>query len=258
MIIDIITIFPEMFEGILNNSIIKRTIEKGIVTINVHDFRDYSDNKHNKVDDTTYGGGAGMLISPVPVINCLKSINGYKEAHKIITDPSGVIFNQNKAQDLSKYNHLIIVCGHYEGIDARVNEYIDEEISLGDFILTGGEIPALAIIDSVIRLIPGSISEDSIVSESFNNDLLEYSQYTKPVEFDGLCVPEVLLSGNHEEIRKYRLYDSLRNTFLKRPDLLEKHNFTTEEEEMLECIKLGLDYDATINKIKESHKKKRK
>lgn len=257
MIIDIITIFPEMFEGIINSSIIKRTIEKEIIKINVHDFRNYTENKHKKVDDTIYGGGAGMLIQCQPVIDTLKSIKGYNEAYKIITSAQGNKFNQNKARQLSEQNHLIIICGHYEGIDNRVLNYVDEEISIGDFILTGGEIPALAIIDSIIRLLPDAITDLSIEDESFEMGLLEYPQYTKPYEYDGYKVPDVLISGNHEEIRKYRKFESLKKTYFKRPDLL--NNYCLDEEGLifLNNIKEGIleykDIKITKNKKRKSN-----
>lgn len=247
MIIDIITIFPEMFEGIIKSSIIKRTIEKELITINVHDFRNYTTNKHKKVDDTIYGGGAGMLIQCQPIIDNLKSIEGYEKAHKIITSAQGNTFNQQKAKELSKLDHIIIICGHYEGIDNRVLNYVDEEISIGDYILTGGEIPALAIIDSVIRLIPNAITDMSIEDESFEMGLLEYPQYTKPYEYDGYKVPDVLISGNHEEIRKYRKFESIKKTYFKRPDLLENNGLDKEGLLFLDNIKNNvLEY----NKIK--------
>lgn len=247
MIIDIITIFPEMFEGIIKSSIIKRTIEKELIKINVHDFRNYTTNKHKKVDDTIYGGGAGMLIQCQPIIDNLKSIEGYEKAHKIITSAQGNTFNQQKAKQLSKLDHIIIICGHYEGIDDRVLNYVDEEISIGDYILTGGEIPALAIIDSVIRLIPNAITDMSIEDESFEMGLLEYPQYTKPYEYDGYKVPDVLISGNHEEIRKYRKFESIKKTYFRRPDLLENNKLDKESLLFLENIKNNiLEY----NKIK--------
>jgi len=242
MIIDIVTIFPEMFEGFLKNSIIKRALEKELVQINVHDFRLFSTNKHHTVDDTTYGGGNGMLIACEPVVNCLKSINGYEKALKLITAPTGNVLNENKSIELSKMDHIIIVCGHYEGIDDRINYYIDEEISIGDYVLTGGEIPALAVIDSVVRLIPGVITEGSLIDESFTNGLLEYPQFTKPAVYDGHTVPDVLTNGNHEEIRKYRIYESLRKTYQKRKDLLEKFEFNDEQNFFMEYIEKGYNY----------------
>lgn len=257
MRIDVVTIFPEMFEGIIKNSIIKRAIEKDIVDIKIHDFRTYSKDKHNNVDDTTYGGGSGMLIACQPVVDCLKDIEGFDKALKLITAPTGKKLDEEKAYELSKINHIIIVCGHYEGIDERINNYIDEEISIGDYVLTGGEIPALAVIDSVVRLLPGAITEGSLTDESFTNGLLEYPQFTKPAEFDGHKVPEVLLNGNHEEIRKYRLYESLRKTYLKRPDLLVNRDFSLEEEFFLSYIKQGIDYETFVSmKVKMPKKKK--
>lgn len=240
MIIDIITIFPEMFTGILNSSIIKRTIEKDLITINIHDFRDFTTNKHKKVDDTIYGGGAGMLIQCQPVIDTLKSIPNYTNAYKIITSAQGNTFNQQKARSLSEKDHIIIICGHYEGIDNRVLNYVDEEISIGDFILTGGEIPALTIIDSVIRLLPNAITDSSIEDESFEIGLLEYPQYTKPYEYDGYTVPDELVNGNHEEIRKYRKFESMKKTYFKRPDLLENYQFDNEGLIYLDNIKNGI------------------
>ena len=250
MRIDIISIFDEMYEGFLNNSIIKRAIEKNVVEIHLHDFREYTIDKHKHVDDTTYGGGAGMLIALQPVTDCLKAIDGYKDAHKILTSPAGKVYNQEKAISLSKKDHIIIICGHYEGIDDRIENYVDEEISIGDYILTGGEIASLAIIDSIIRLIPSAINEESIKDESFNNDLLEYKQYTKPAVFDSYKVPDVLINGNHEEIRKYRVYSSLKRTYEKRPDLLEKHVFTNEEKFYLDAIKAGLDLENANEMVK--------
>lgn len=257
MIIDIITIFPNMFEGIIGDSIIKRSIDKNLVTINVHDFRDYSKNIHKKVDDTTYGGGAGMLIGMQAITDCLKSIEGYTNAHKILTSPSGKVYNQAKAKELSKNEHLIIICGHYEGIDDRILNYVDEEISIGDYILTGGEIASLAILDSVVRLIDGAINKESIGDESFENGLLEYYQFTKPADFDGYQVPEILINGNHEEIRKYRLYTSLKRTYENRYDLLEKKVLNEEEELYLSYIKLGMSYDEAQIDIKNKKKAKK-
>lgn len=239
MIIDILTLFPEMFTGIINNSIIKRTIEKGLVKINIHDFREYSTNKHKKVDDTPYGGGAGMLLTMQPIVDCLKDIEGYQNAKKILTSASGKKYNQSKVEKLSQEKHLIILCGHYEGVDYRINNYMDEEISIGDFILTGGEIAALTIIDSVIRLLPEALTKESIIEESFSSSILEYPQFTKPAVFDGYKVPDVLVSGNHEEIRKYRRYTALKKTYHNRPDLLTAAFLTSEDKKFLEKIKNG-------------------
>lgn len=262
MRIDIITIFDEMFKGIIENSIIKRAIEKNLVEIHLHDFRSYTIDKHNRVDDTTYGGGAGMLIGLQAITDCLKSIPNYNNAHKVLTSPIGKVYNQEKAKKLSKLDHIIILCGHYEGIDDRILNYVDEEISIGDYILTGGEIAALAIVDSIVRLIPDAIKEESYLDESFSNDLLEYPQFTKPPVYDNFSVPEVLINGNHEKIRKYRLYESIKRTYERRPDLLIKHEFSKEEEFYLEAIKEDLDLnEANIyvaNKLKEYKKKQKR
>ncbi|MDD3191126.1 MAG: tRNA (guanosine(37)-N1)-methyltransferase TrmD [Bacilli bacterium] len=237
MRIDILTLFPEMFAGMLSQSILKRAIERDLVEVHVHDFRSFATNKHKKVDDTIYGGGAGMLISVEPIVRCLQAIPGYERATKILTTPAGMTYTQEKACSFAKQDHLIIVCGHYEGIDERILHFIDEEISLGDFILTGGEIASLAIADSVIRLLPEVINEISIASESYVDGLLEYPQYTKPPVFEGLEVPEVLLSGNHEAIRSYRRYMAIKKTYLRRKDLLEKMELSKEDNQFLEKIK---------------------
>ena len=222
MKIDILTLFPEMFTGILNSSILGRAINNGTVQIKVYDFRSYSTKNNNRVDDYSYGGGAGMIIEVGPVIKCLRTIDGYETAKKLITIPSGNKYNQKKAQALSEEKHIIIICGHYEGIDDRIMNYVDEGISIGDFILTGGEIAALTIIDSVVRLLPEVLgNKESIEVESFDDGLLEYPQYTRPVEFEGYTVPEVLLNGNHEHIRRWRRFKSLELTLKNRPDLLE-------------------------------------
>ena len=217
---DILTLFPEMIEGIINSSILKRARENNLLEINIIDFREFSTNKHHTVDDYAYGGGAGMLISVEPIHKALVTIPGYEQATKILTTPSGKVFNQQMAIDLSKEEHIIIVCGHYEGIDNRILNYIDEEISIGDYVLTGGEIPALTIVDAVSRLVKGVISDDSTVQESFMSGLLEYPQYTRPAEFRGRPVPEVLLSGHHENIANWRKQKSIERTKQKRPDLL--------------------------------------
>ena len=226
---DILTLFPEMIEGVINSSILKRAREKGILEINVIDFRLFSTNKHNTVDDYAYGGGAGMLISVEPIHKALQSIEGYDKATKILTTPSGRVFNQKMAIDLSKNDHIIIICGHYEGIDNRILNYVDEEISVGDYVLTGGEIPALANMDSIARLVKGVISDDSIVNESFMEGLLEYPQYTRPQVYDGHAVPEILLSGHHANIEKWKRKEALKKTYQMRPDLLEKAMLTPED-----------------------------
>ena len=234
---DILTLFPEMIEGMLNQSILKRAIEKKIIEVNIINFRDFSTNKHSTVDNNAYGGGAGMLISVEPIHLAMKTIPNIDKAYKILTSPSGNVYNQNKAEKLSKLDHIVIVCGHYEGIDNRILDYIDEEISIGDYVLTGGEIPACAIIDSIARLVPGVISDESIVGESFTMGLLEYPQYTRPYEYDGKKVPDVLVSGHHANIKKWQRYQSLKKTYEVRPELLGNIALTNEDIKMLEEIK---------------------
>lgn len=234
---DILTLFPEMIEGIISSSILKRAIEKKIVEINIINFRDFSTNKHSTVDDYAYGGGAGMLISVEPIHLAMMTIPGIEKAHKILTSPSGKVFNQGKAEILSKVDHIVIICGHYEGIDARILEYVDEEISIGDYVLTGGEIPACLLVDAISRLVPGVISEDSIVGESFTMGLLEYPQYTRPAIYDNKKVPDILLSGHHANIKKWQRYEALKKTYLVRPELLENIELTKEDLKMLEEIK---------------------
>ncbi len=247
MRITILTIFPEMFEGFLNTSIIKKARLKNLVDIQVVDFRQYTNDKHNRVDEYPFGGGQGMILMCQPLLDCLKD-NKKENSHVILMNPSGETYNQAKAHELeNSYEDIILICGHYEGYDARISDYVDEEISIGDYILTGGELGAMVVTDSIVRLVDGVINKDSITDESFENDLLEYPQYTRPVEYDGKQVPEVLLSGHHENIRKYRLYESLKKTYLLRADLLEKHQFTSEEEKMLEEIKLELSEEMSKN-----------
>lgn len=243
MIIDILTLFKDCIDSYLNSSIIKRAIESEKVIINVIDYREYAQNKSKRVDDYSYGGGAGMIIEVDPIVRALRDIPGYANAHKIITSPSGKIYNQNYAKELSKKDHIIIVCGHYEGIDDRIMNYLDEAISIGDYVLTGGEIAGMAITDSIVRLLPDVISSDSTNEESFENNLLEYPQYTRPVEYEGYRVPDVLISGNHENIRKWRRFMSLKNTYNNRKDLLEKANLTKEDQKFLEMIKRNEEFE---------------
>ncbi len=203
MKIDILTLFPSMFEGFLNESIIKRAIDKKIVEINIHNIRDYSQDKHKRVDDYPFGGGAGMVLMCEPVFLAIEDVKT-EDSIVIMMTPSGKTFNENIAYDLSTKKHIILLCGHYEGFDERIKSIVDMELSIGDYVLTGGEIPSMAITDAVVRLIPGVINKESLVSESFTDDLLDYPQYTRPAEFRGMKVPKVLLSGHHENIRKYR------------------------------------------------------
>ena len=222
MIIDIVTIFPNMFNNIFEESIIKRAKDKKQVIINIHNFRDYTLDPHNKVDDIAYGGGEGMVLMPQPIFDCVESLR--KEDSKVILlTPSGIPYKQKMAYDLSHEKHLIIICGHYEGFDERIRTLADIEISIGDYVLTGGEIPAMVLVDSIVRLLPGVIKERSHLNDSFNeNYLLDYPTYTKPRIFRGMEVPEVLLSGDHQKIAEYRLQESLKKTKELRPDLLEK------------------------------------
>ena len=216
---DVLTLFPEMFEP-LNSSIIGRAKEKNLIQINLINIRDFSKDKHKKVDDTPYGGGAGMVMMPDVVYDAYKSVED-KNAKVIYMSPQGKKLTQKKVEELAKQEHLIILCGHYEGIDQRViDKIVDEEISIGDYVLTGGEIPAMVLIDSVSRYNSGVIAEESIEEESFANGLLEYPQYTRPEVFEGVKVPEVLLSGHHANIEKWRKEKALEITKLKRPDLL--------------------------------------
>ena len=217
---DVLTLFPEMFEAV-KQSILGKAIEKKLITINLVNIRDFSKDKHKKVDDTPYGGGAGMVIRPDVVYDAYKSVYE-KDAKVIYLTPQGKTLDQKKVEDLSKEKHLILLCGHYEGIDQRIiDKIVDEEISIGDYILTGGEIPAMVLIDSVSRYVEGVLSQESIKEESFSNNLLEYPQYTRPEVFEGEKVPEILLSGHHENIENWRKEQSLKITKQKRPDLLE-------------------------------------
>lgn len=233
---DVLTLFPEMFE-VLNESIIGRAREKGLINVNLINIRDFSKDKHKKVDDTPYGGGAGMVIQPNVVYDAYNSINSEK-ARVIYMSPQGKKLDQEKVEELSKQEHLILLCGHYEGIDQRViDEIVDEEISIGDYVLTGGELPAMVLIDSVSRYIDGVLKGDSIKEESFSQGLLEYPQYTRPEIFEGQQVPEVLLTGHHENIDKWRREQSLKITLNKRPDLLKKIELSDEDKKVLERIK---------------------
>ena len=220
MKIDILSLFPNMFDGFIKESIIKRAIEKGIVEINVHNFRDFSLDPHKKVDDYPYGGGEGMVLMPQPIFDCVESIKT-PDSFVILMTPQGVRYNQKLAYELTNKKHIRIICGHYEGFDERIRSLADMEVSIGDFVLTGGEIPAMAISDSIIRLLDGVIQKESSENDSFNNNLLDYPVYTHPAEFRGMKVPDVLLSGNHENINKYRSEEQLKRTKERRPDLIE-------------------------------------
>ena len=233
MKITILTLFPEMFTGFLTNSIIKRAIAKEIVEVEVINIRNYTKDKYHRVDSAPIGGGAGLIMKCQPIVDC---INDHKEecSKVIMLSPRGTTYNQQKAKKLSKENHIILLCGHYEGIDERVNKYVDESISIGDYILTGGEIGSMAIADSIIRLLDGAIAKESIESESFDDNLLEYPQYTEPYDYKGDKVPDILYSGNHQAINKWRRKKSLELTKGHRPDLFKKVELSKSDKKLLE------------------------
>ena len=220
MKITVLTLFPEFIHPLLNFSIIKRAIQKQFIEINLINFRDFSKDKNKRVDAYQIGGGEGMVLRLEPIVECLNSLD---KGWKILLSPQGKTLNQKKVISLTKQKHIILVCGHYEGFDERISNFIDEEISIGDYILTNGEIPALILIDAVSRLIDGVIKKESYLNESFQNDLLDYPVYTKPVNYLGYSVPEILLSGNHEKIKEYRKIQQLEKTKTKRPDLYKKY-----------------------------------
>ena len=220
MKISILSLFPNMFDGFLKESIIKRAIDKQIVEIEVINFREYSVLNNNQVDDTPYGGGAGMVLMCEPIYHALEAIKT-PDSLTILLTPDGKVYNQTFAQELSSRNHIILICGHYEGFDERIRSFVDLELSVGDYVLTGGEIPAMAIADSVIRLLDGVITKESAENESFNNKLLDYPVYTKPRDFNGMTVPEVLLSGDHKKIAEWRKSEQIKRTKSRRPDLLD-------------------------------------
>ena len=233
---DVLTLFPEMFEPI-KQSIIGKAEEKKLIDINLINIRDFSKNKHKKVDDTPYGGGAGMVMQADVVYDAYNSIKD-ENAKVIYLTPQGKVLNQKKVEELSKQEHLILLCGHYEGIDQRViDKIVDEEISIGDYVLTGGELPAMVLIDSVSRYVDGVLSKGSTSEESFSQGILEYPQYTRPETFEGVKVPEILLSGHHENINKWRRCEALKNTYLKRPDLLKNVELSEENKAYLDVIK---------------------
>ncbi|PSA91811.1 tRNA (guanosine(37)-N1)-methyltransferase TrmD [Bacillus atrophaeus] len=232
MKIDFLTLFPDMFEGVLGSSILQKA-QKNAVEFDVVNFRAFSDNKHKTVDDYPYGGGAGMVLKPQPVFDAVEELTSKSKASPriILVCPQGERFNQKKAEELAEEEHLMFICGHYEGYDERIREHlVTDEISIGDFVLTGGELPAMMIADSVVRLLPGVLGkEESHLEDSFSTGLLEHPHYTRPADYNGLKVPETLLSGNHAKIKEWRKKESLKRTFLRRPDLLEHYPLTEQE-----------------------------
>ncbi|WP_100373226.1 tRNA (guanosine(37)-N1)-methyltransferase TrmD [Bacillus sp. FJAT-45037] len=250
MRIDVLTLFPEMFRGVFGSSILKKAAGEGLVTFQAVDFREYATNKHKKVDDYPYGGGAGMVLSPQPIFDAVEAqINTSKVTPRIIMlCPQGERYTQDKAEELAQEEHLILLCGHYEGYDERVREYlVTDEISIGDYVLTGGELGAMVIADSVTRLLPGVLGNaDSAVTDSFSTGLLEHPQYTRPADYKGRVVPDVLLSGHHANIEAWRKKESLKRTLNRRPDLLDLRNLSEEEKKVLNDLK----------KEKTEHKKK--
>ncbi|WP_027414574.1 tRNA (guanosine(37)-N1)-methyltransferase TrmD [Aneurinibacillus terranovensis] len=269
MKIDILTLFPEMFTGVLSSSIIGKAVEKELVGFRVVNFRDFADNKHGQVDDTPYGGGGGMVLKPEPIFRAVEALTGVEEEagaegdtpatfessgtvgeneplppsanrpRVILLCPQGKRYNQQIAEELAQEDHLIFICGHYEGYDERIRTHlVTDEISIGDYVLTGGELPAMVIIDSIVRLQKGALgNEQSAVTDSYSTGLLEYPHYTRPAEFRGLCVPDILLSGHHGNIEKWRLKESLRRTLERRPDLLDQLPLTGDVEKLLTEIK---------------------
>lgn len=246
---DIVTLFPSMFDSPFNESILKRAVDNRLIEISIHNLRDYTSDKHRTVDDYPYGGGAGMVMKPGPVVDAIESLKSTtSDSTVILLSPQGRPYIQKMAQNFSLKSHLILICGRYEGIDDRVIDYVDEVVSVGDFVLTGGEIAAMTVIDSVSRLVPGVLgSNKSSIEESFSWNLLEYPQFTRPDNFRGKRVPEILLSGNHEAIRKWRRKEALRKTLLHRPDLLKKNLPNSEEIAMIDEIKVEDETQKKLN-----------
>ena len=239
MHIDVLSIFPEMFEGVFGHSILKKAAEKEAVQYNVVNFRDFADNKHQTVDDYPYGGGAGMVLKPQPIFDAVSDLKERAKSSAprvILMCPQGERYTQKKAEELAKEEHLIFICGHYEGYDERIREHvITDEISIGDYVLTGGELGAMVVVDSVVRLLPGVLgSEESHIQDSFSTGLLEHPHYTRPADFRGLKVPDVLISGNHRLIEEWRMKESLKRTLSRRPDLLEEAELTEQQKKWLD------------------------
>ena len=254
MKITILTLFPEMFDGFLTNSIIKRAIGKKVVEVKIVNIRAYTKDKYGRVDTPPIGGGAGLVMKCQPIVDALKDVCS-SDSRKIMLNPRGKQFNQEMAVSLSKDKDLVLLCGHYEGIDERVNDYVDELVSIGDYVLTGGEIGAMAIADAVIRLLDGAITDVSLDEESFNDNLLEYPQYTEPKDFEGKKVPDILYTGNHTAIEKYRRKESLRLTREHRPDLFKKHELTKQDKKLLNELDEGEENPKWMQEALEKGKK---
>lgn len=241
MKIDVLTLFPRMFEGPLTESIIGKAIDKQLLDVTVMNFRDFSENKHRNVDDYPYGGGAGMLLTAQPIFGALDTIQAENPKTKkrvILLDPAGVPFTQSVAEELAEEEHLVFICGHYEGYDERIRSLVTDEISLGDYVLTGGELGAMVMIDATVRLLPEVLgNEESAKTDSHSTGLLEHPQYTRPADYRGMKVPDVLLSGNHKKIAEWQEKESLRRTYLRRPDMLEQLELTAEQKNWLDEIK---------------------
>ena len=238
--IDVLTLFPPMVEGPLGQSIPARILERGLATVRVHDLREWGIGRHRTVDDYTYGGGAGMVLRPEPVAAALTALRR-PDSIVILLDPAGEVFRQPVAHELADASHLVFLCPRYEGVDERVRAMVDRELSIGDYVLTGGELGALVVIDAVIRLLPGAIDEASTAEESFASGLLEYPQYTRPAEFDGRTVPPVLVSGHHEQVRRWRLRESLRRTLERRPELLDGRTLSKDEAKAMNELRAEAD-----------------
>ncbi|MDT3959605.1 tRNA (guanosine(37)-N1)-methyltransferase TrmD [Staphylococcus kloosii] len=236
MRIDYLTLFPEMFDGVLNHSILKRAQDKNVLSVNTINFRDFAQNKHQQVDDYPFGGGQGMVLKPEPVFNAMESIEHNENTRVILMCPQGRPFSQQIAQELSESEHLVFICGHYEGYDERIREHlVTDEISMGDYVLTGGELPAMTMTDAIVRLIPGVLgNQQSHADDSFQDGLLEFPQYTRPREFKNYKVPDVLLSGNHANIERWRHEQKIIRTYDKRPDLLEHYELTQADKKIIE------------------------
>lgn len=249
MKITILTLFKEMFDSLINTSIIKRTIDKGLVEIEVVNFREYSNDRLKRVDDAPYGGGAGMIIKLQPILDCLNAVKSENSVVYLLS-AKGKVYNQKMAHELAKKDHIILICGHYEGVDDRILSYIDGEICIGDYILTGGEIAAMVVADSIIRLLDGAIKNESTIEESFENGLLEYPQYTSPRVYEGHEVPDILFSGNHKAIAEYRFKQSVLKTQSIRPELIDESKFSKQEAKWFKELENNTKQEEAILKAK--------